>query len=109
MRSCSRSPARRIISGALWISTAYRPKGVAKARAGRSGSEPAQQEGGQAAAAQAAEAAVSGPPRHDHGQAETLWRGQEGDHARRRAPPAQGAQQPGGKLTPADPTTKTAD
>ena len=35
---------------------------------------------------------------HDHGQAGFIWRSEEGDHARRRAPPAQGAQQPGGKL-----------
>src|SRR3954470_14706362 len=41
------------------------------------------------------------------GQAEILWGGEEGDHAGRRAPPAQGAEQPGGKLTPANKATRT--
>ena len=44
MRSFSRSPVGSTISGALWISTAYRPKGVAKARAGCPGPAPARQE-----------------------------------------------------------------
>ena len=36
-------------------------------------------------------------------------RGEEGADARGRAPPAQRPEQPGGKLAPADPTTRTAD
>src|SRR3954447_26399006 len=60
-------------------------------------------------AAAAAEAPVPGSSRHDHGQAGLLRRGEEGDHTRRRAPPAQGAQQSGGKLTPANKATRTPD
>jgi hypothetical protein len=43
--------------------------GSARRRSRCSGSEPARQEGGQAAAAQAAEAAMAGPSGHDHGRA----------------------------------------
>jgi hypothetical protein len=49
------------------------------------------------------------PRVNDHRQAEILRGGEEGDHAGGRAPPAQGAQQPGRKLTSADPTTRTTD
>ncbi len=59
----------------------WRAVGPGRHRAGRPGPEPAQQEGGQAAAAQAAEAAVPGAARPDHGQAALIRRGEEGDPA----------------------------
>src|SRR5690349_4522406 len=76
-------------------------------RARRADPEPAQHEGGQAPAAQAAEEAGAGATRHGDRQAGFLRRGEEGDHAGGRASPAQGAQQPGRELPPADPTTRT--
>ena len=45
----------------------WRAVDQARRRAGRSGPEPARQEGGEAPAAQAAEAAMPGASRHDHG------------------------------------------
>src|SRR3712207_9489445 len=55
------------------------------------------------------EAPVPGAARHGHRQARQLRRGQEGADALGRAPPAQGPEQPGGELAPADATTRTAD
>src|SRR3712207_8576214 len=48
------------------------------------------------------EAPVPGAARHGHRQARQLRRGQEGADALGRAPPAQGPEQPGGELAPAD-------
>jgi putative transposase len=59
--------------------------------------------------AQAPEKARPGAAGDGDRQAEVLRGGEKGDHARRRAPPAQGAQQPGRELPPADTTTRTAD
>src|SRR3712207_7566761 len=44
-----------------------------------------------------------------HRQARQLRRGEEGADAGRRAPPAQGPQQPSGELASADTATRTAD
>src|SRR5215203_6134139 len=84
-------------------------RGSERDGAGRAGPEPARQASRQAPAAQAAEAPVPGAPCDDHRQARQLRRGKEGADAGRRAPPAQGSQQPGGKLAPADATTRAAD
>jgi hypothetical protein len=64
--------------------------GPGRPRARRAGPEPAGQTGCQTAPAQAAEAAMPGAARYDHGQAGQLWGREEGDHARHRAPAAQG-------------------
>jgi len=58
MKSFSRSPARSIICGTLWISTASCLMVWF--------TEPPRQEGRQAAVAQAAEATMPGSPRDDH-------------------------------------------
>ena len=57
--------------------------GPERHRARHPGAEPAGQTGRQAAAPQAAEAAMPAAARHDHRQAGQLWGGKEGDHARR--------------------------
>ncbi|CAA9232248.1 MAG: Mobile element protein, partial [uncultured Acetobacteraceae bacterium] len=75
----------------------------------RAGAEAARQAGRQAPAAQAAEAAMPGAARDGHRQAPELRGGQAGSDARGRAPPAQGLEQPGGELAPADATTRAAD
>ena len=46
------------------------------------------------------------PPVVDHRQTEKLCRGQAGDYARRRAPSAQGRQQPGREFPPTDATAR---
>src|SRR3954464_13816 len=52
---------------------------------------------------------MPGAMRHDHRQAPELRGGQAGGDAQCRASPAQGPEQPGQELAPADATTRTAD
>ena len=68
--------------------------------------QPPRQEGSQTPVAQTAEEAGTCTACFDHRQAEKLCRGQAGDHARRRAPSAQGPQQPGGEFPPTDATAR---
>ena len=68
--------------------------------------EPARQEGRQTPVPQAAEEAGTSASCADHRQAEKLRRRQAGDHARRRASPAQRPQQSCGEFPPTDPTTR---
>src|SRR4051812_12618659 len=81
----------------------------ARRRARRAGPASARQEGGQAPAAQAAEAPMPSPSGHDHRQAALLGGGKARDQAGGRPPPAQGPQQPGRELAPTAPPTRTAD
>src|SRR4051794_15205839 len=75
----------------------------------RSRPEPARQEGRQAFASQASEAADAAPACHGHGQAaELLCRERRGD-ALGRASEAQRFKQQSGEFAPADPTTRATD
>jgi hypothetical protein len=67
-----------------------------------SGPKPTRQEGRQTPAPQAFEETATSASRADHRPAEKLRRGQARDHAWRRAPPAQGSEQPGREFAPTD-------
>src|SRR3954465_15156946 len=83
--------------------------GSGRPRARRAGPEPAGQTGRQTAPAQAAEAAMPGAARDDHGQAGRVWGRKEGDPARRRAPKAKGLKNRSREFAPAEPTARTTN
>ena len=73
------------------------------------GAAPARPTGRQTLLSQAAQGAAVRAAGAGHGQVQELWRGQGADHAGCRASAAQGAQQSGRSLAPADPATRAAD
>src|SRR4051812_5336435 len=78
-------------------------------RARRSRPEPARQEGRQALASQAAEAADPRASCDDHGQARQLHRGKGRRDALGRASEAQRIEQQSGEFAPAAPATRATD
>src|SRR5215471_10662805 len=73
------------------------------------GPTPTRQASGQAVVTQTAEEADAATARHDHRQTRQLRRGQKRGHAQHRASPAQGTEQPSGKLAPADAPPRAAN
>src|SRR5471030_2200294 len=71
--------------------------------------EPAQPAGGEALFPQAPQGLALRPAGVGHRQTEELRRSEVAHHARCRAPPAQGSEQPRGTLPPTDAATRTTD
>jgi hypothetical protein len=81
--------------------------GPTRLRARRSGSKPTRSGRSTAAHAQASQEIGQSAPRHNHRQAQIVWRCTQRHGSRHRTSSAQGAKQSGGKLTPADKTART--
>ena len=73
------------------------------------GAAPARPTGRQTLLSQAAQGAAVRAAGAGHGQAQELWRGESATHSGHRTPAAQGTQQPGRSLAPADPAAGTPD
>jgi hypothetical protein len=83
--------------------------GPGRAYARCAGAAPTRPAGGQTILSQTAQRAAVRAAGADHGQTQELRRREGADHAGCRASAAQGAQQPGRSLAPADPATGTSD
>jgi hypothetical protein len=105
---------RRAATNGIWTRSSSRPRQEALAmarrrsaglRSRRSRPKQARSNRRTAAHAQASQEVGQSAPRHDHRQAQIVWRCAQGHGLADRASPAQGAKQSGGKFPSADKTT----